>query len=145
MRKDKARLILMSLVITILFGTILLYGFTVVSKGEMNTGSILPFAITLIITIFMVFFVVRRFRDIKQGMPLEDERSKQVITHAAAKTFYVSLYWLLAISWFEPFFAKTLFQAEKLDAGQTVGGAIGGMAILFFIFWIYYNQKGQLS
>ena len=27
------------------------------------------------------------------------------------------------------------------DVSQATGAAVGGMAILFLIFWIYYNQK----
>ena len=141
MKRDKIRIILMSVVTILVLGTILLYGLMVFMKGNINFGSMMPFLIVAIITVFMVFFIVRRYRDIKQGMPLEDERSRKVVTNAAAKTFYVSLYWLLAISWFEPFFARVLFNANKLDASQTVGGAIGGMAICFFIMWFYYNHK----
>ena len=145
MKKDKTRLVLITIGTIILLATISLYGYMVVSKKEVNMGSSIAFVISLLIIVFMVFFVTRRYRDIKQGMPLEDERSKKVMTQAAAKAFYVTLYWLLAISWFEPFFAKNLFGVEKLDAGQTVGGAIAGMAIFFFIFWFYYNKKGQLN
>ena len=75
---------------------------------------------------------------------MEDERSKKVVMQASAASFQFSLYWLLAISWFEPFFARVLFGVEKLDASQTVGGAIAGMAIFFFIFWFYYDKKGKL-
>ncbi|MFC1629714.1 hypothetical protein ACFL11_00600 [Patescibacteria group bacterium] len=145
MKKNKTRLILITIVTIALLTTITLYGFTIASKGEVNIGTLIPFMIPLIIVIFMAFFITRRYKDMKQGMPLEDERSKKVITQAAAQSFYVSLYWLLVVSWFEPFFAKNLFGVEKLDAGQAIGVAIGGMAIFLFIFWFYYNKKGQLN
>lgn len=121
-----------------------LYGFIMVSSEEMTLGKLIPIVIPLIVIVFMLFFIIRRYRDIKQGMPLEDERSIKIITQAAAKSFYVSLYWLLAISWFEPFFADKLFGLDKLDASQTVGGGIAGMAIFFFVFWLYYNKKGTV-
>jgi hypothetical protein len=91
----------------------------------------------------MAFFILRRYKDIKQGMPFEDERSKKVMTSAAAHSFFISLYWLLIISMFESFFAK-MFGTEKLDASQTVGGGIAGMAIIFLICWFYYEKKGKL-
>ncbi|MFH1575463.1 MAG: hypothetical protein ABIB55_00780 [Candidatus Nealsonbacteria bacterium] len=142
MKKDKTRLILITTITIILLATISLYGYTVVSKREVTAGSLISFIIPLLVIVFMALFITKRYKDMKQGVPFEDERSKKVINQAAAKSFYVSLYWLLAISWFEPFFAKNLFGVEKLDAVQTVGGAIGGMAIFFFIFWFYYNKKG---
>lgn len=145
MEKDKTRLILIAIITITLLATITLYGFTIASKEEVNTRTLIPFMFPLIIVILMIFFITRRYKDVKEGMPLEDKRSKKVITQAAAQSFYTSLYWLLAISWFESFFAENLFGVEKLDAGQTVGGAIGGMAIFFFIFWFYYNKKGQLN
>jgi hypothetical protein len=145
MKKDRNRLILIATVTVTLLTIIVLYSFSTLSKGGVSPRSLISILIPLLVVAFMAFFITRRFKDINQGMPLEDERSKKVMTQAAAKSFYVSLYWLLAISWFESFFAENLFGVEKLDAGQTVGGAIGGMAIFFFIFWFYYNKKGQLN
>jgi len=144
MKNDKFRLTLIALGTFTLFSGVALYGFITISNKEINFGSMIPLVIPLILVIFMVFFISKRYNDIKQGMPFEDERSKKVITQAAAQSFYVSLYWLLAISWFEPFFARVLFSGEKLDASQTVGGAIAGMAVCFFIFWFYYDRKGKL-
>jgi uncharacterized membrane protein len=144
MDKDKKKLILMAiLTITLLFGVIASVCMDFSSNILDNEG-VLFYIIPLILVVFMVFFIARRYRDIKNGMPLEDERSKQVITKAAATSFQVTLYWLLAISIFEPFFAKILFSTQKLDASQTVGGAIAGMAVFFFIFWFYYDKKGKL-
>lgn len=144
MKKDKIRLLLISAGTILLLGSISLYAFMAAFKKEINLGSLMPVLVPLIIIIFMAFFIVRRYKDMKSGLPFEDERSKKVMTNAAAKSFYVSLYWLLSISWLEPLFAKILFNGQKLDASQTVGGAIAGMAILFFAFWIYYDRKGKL-
>lgn len=74
---------------------------------------------------------------------MEDERSKKVVTMAAAKAFYVSVYWLLAISIFEVFFAGIVGQ-ETLDTGQTVGGGIAGMTLIFIAFWFHYNRRSDL-
>ena len=120
------------------------YVYGMINNKEVTFGGIIPVLIPLIIVIFMVFFIARRYKDIKEGMPLEDERSRKVVTNAAAKAFQFSLYWLLTISIFESFFARVLFNSETLDAGQTVGGGIAGMALLFFGFWVYYNKKSEL-
>ena len=140
MKKDTFRVILMAIISVALLATISLYGYMVISKREVDLGSSIAFIIPLLIVVFMAFFITRRYRDIKQGMPFEDERSKRIMTQAAAKAFYVTLYWLLAISWFEEFFAG-MFGVEHLDAGQTVGGGIAGMAVAWFAFWFYYNKK----
>jgi len=144
MKKDKFRLIVMAILAILVLATAILYFSAAISGKETNSGTLIPFLIPVILVVFMIFFIKRRYKDIKEGMPTEDERSKKVIIQASAASFQFSLYWLLAISWFEPFFAKVLFGGEKLDAGQTVGGAIAGMAIFFFVFWFYYDKKGKL-
>lgn len=145
MQKDKKRLLIVGVVMTALLVVVtFFYVYGMINNKEVTFGGIIPVLIPLIIVIFMVFFIARRYKDIKEGMPLEDERSRKVVTNAAAKAFQFSLYWLLTISIFESFFARVLFNSETLDAGQTVGGGIAGMALLFFGFWVYYNKKSEL-
>jgi len=144
MKKDKTRLMLMAAITLTVSATTVIYGYMIFLRNEINLGSLIAISILLIVIVFMIFFVMRRYKDIKQGMPLEDERSNKVVTKAAAQSFYVSLYWLLAISWFESFFAQKLFGGQHLDAGQAVGGGIAGMAVIFFIFWWYYNKQDKL-
>ncbi len=144
MKNDKFRLIIMTILAIMVLGTAILYFTAIIPGKETNSGALIPFLIPVIVVVFMIFFITRRYKDIREGMPMEDERSKKVVMQASAVSFQFSLYWLLTISWLEPFFAKVLFGAEKLDASQTVGGAIAGMAIFFFIFWFYYDRKGKL-
>jgi len=144
MKNDKFRLAVMAILAFLVLGTAILYLAVAVSGKEANSGALIPFLIPVIVVVFMIFFIKKRYKDVKEGMPMEDERSKKVVIQASAASFQFSLYWLLAISWFEPFFARVLFGGQKLDAGQTVGGAIAGMAVFFFIFWFYYDKKGKL-
>ena len=144
MKKDNFRLVLMAILTFTLLAGIGTYAYTMVMEKEAAPWNILSIIIALLLVIFMVFFIVRRFRDVKAGMPFEDERSKQVMTRTAATSFYIAFYWLLFISMFEPLFAK-MFGAETLTASQTVGGGIAGMAIAFFLCWFYYNKKGKLT
>ena len=143
MKNDRKRLILMVIITILLLATISLYGFQVVSGRSMSFGSVIAFAIPALVIVFMVFFIKKGYGAVRQGMPLEDERSRKVMTQAAAQAFYISLYWLLFISFFESFFAD-MFKVEYLDAGQTVGGGIAGMAIAWIACWLYYDKKGKL-
>jgi hypothetical protein len=54
----------------------------------------------------------------------------------------MSLYWLLAIMLLQPVIADILFDSEMLDAEQALGGGITGMAIIWFLNWLYYQKKG---
>ena len=75
----------------------------------------------------------------KEGYPLKDERSKKVIEKASSLAFYVTLYLLLAIG----FLSEDVIKFR--DVSQATSLAVGGMAILFAVFWAYYNGKGDLE
>lgn len=142
-QRDLFKLSLMTALLVLILVTIAFYIPGAFKGQDFKPGSLLPIIITLLILVFMLFFIIRRFKDVKERQPLEDERSKQIITKAAARAFYISIYWLLAIGWFESFFAHKLYGLEKLDASQTAGGGIAGMALIFFIAWFYYNRQGD--
>ena len=143
MKKDKFRLFIMAAITIALLYIIFLFFFPMPVE-DLNIGEILTIVIPLVLIVFVVFFVVRRYRDIKAGMPLEDERSKKVMTKTAAMSFYTTLYWLLFISWLKGPIARML-GLEYLDAGQTAAVAILGIAVAFFGFWLYYNKKSKLD
>lgn len=143
MQKDKLRLMLIAAGTGLLLVTAVLYGIMAFGQRHVNPGDLAPLIIPLVLSVFMVFFLARRFRDVKQGMPLEDERSKKVMNRAAAVSFFISLYWLLAIGWFERLLAD-IFRLEYMTAGQATGVGIAGMAIIFSVCWLYYNKQNNI-
>jgi hypothetical protein len=108
----------------------------------MSLENILYIITPMLLAIFMIYFVYRRYRDVKSGLPLEDERSKMVINLAASRAFYITLYWLLAISMFDSIFAD-MFGVEKLEAHQAISLGIVGMALFFMGGWFYFSRKGE--
>ena len=143
MQQDKKRLLVLGLGTVFMVIIVGLVFFQAKFSGQgLNQNSLTGMFVVLIIATLLIFFLLRRYKDIKQGEPLEDERSKQVMLMAAARAFMITMYWLLSISIFEGFWADLLFNTDKLDAGQAVGGGITGMAVIFFICWVYYNRKG---
>ena len=136
-KTEKARLTLIAIVsiFVIITGTL----FAIKSFQNKNfSGGILGIIIALIILIFAIIVYKRGNKDLKGGFPLQDERSKKVMQKAMSMAFLVSLYLLLAIGWLSEGVIK--FR----DVSQATGTAVGGMALLFLIFWIYYNSKGGI-
>ncbi|MFA6255396.1 MAG: hypothetical protein WC675_05215 [Patescibacteria group bacterium] len=144
MKKDKIRLILIATGTILLLTTAILYSLMIAQKEKINLGNLIPLIIPLLIIIFMAFFIIRRYKGIKSGMPLEDEYSKKVMLKASSVSYYLTLYWLLFIGWFEEPIAN-LFGLQHLDAGQTTGAGIVGMAIFLFALWFYYSKKPNLA
>ena len=103
-------------------------------KGNI-AGGVSGVLIAIIILVFAIFVFRRGNRDMKEGDPLKDERSKKVIEKASSLAFYVTLYLLLAIG----FLSDDIIKFR--DVSQATSIAVAGMAILFAAFWAYYNRK----
>jgi len=105
--------------------------------AEFSSTNIFQFGVLFIIVAFAVYIGFKKLGNAKRGEPVEDELSKKVKTKAAAMSYYVSLYWFLVL----------MYISDKLDleTNTTLGIAILGMAIFWFVFWIYYNSKGNTN
>lgn len=140
---QKEKLLLLSLVsgtIFMLIGVIA-YLYALGQKGELDFYEIMAMSIPVMIAVGMAILIKRRVIDYKKGLPMDDERSKNIMHVAAARSFYMSLYWVFAISMFERPLAD-LFQVKKITASQVISLAIIGMAVFFFGNWFYLNRKG---
>lgn len=100
---------------------------------------ILPTLVGAMILLFMIPFIKKRYFDVKAGYPIEDERSKKVMNNAAAKSYLASIYWLLALGWLSD--GVINFR----DISQAMGMGILGMAVIFGLFYVYYNRKEDIE
>lgn len=130
----KARLIGIIILSLLVISMGILLAVNTFRKGDLG-GGILGIIIVITILALAIFVYMRGNRDLKDGFPLKDERSRRVIEKASSTAFYISLYLLLAIGFFSDDFMK--FR----DVSQATSVAVGGMAILFLISWAYYNRK----
>jgi len=132
--KDKIRMSAILIVSLFVIATGTLFSLTSFMKGDI-AGGVAGGFIAITILVFAIFVFVRGSRDMKKGFPLRDERSIKVLEKASSKAFYVSLYLLLAIG----FLSDDLIKFR--DISQAIGIAVGVMAILFAVFWVYYSRK----
>ena len=95
--------------------------------------------IAVLVLVIAVIYLKRSYGSIKKGLPVEDERSKKVMTKALANAYLISLFWLLAISW------ASYNIIEFQDVSQAIGKGIIGMAVIFGICYFYFNMRGDLE
>jgi len=132
--RDKVRLITIAMVSLFVIITGILFSYSSF-KNQETAGGILGIIIAFIIIIFAIIVYKRGNKDLKQGLPLKDERSQKVMRKAMSMAFLVSIYLLLAMG----FLSENIIKFR--DVSQATSAAIGGMALLFLIFWIYYNKQ----
>ena len=90
------------------------------------------FVIIILMVMFLVFFIPR-FITGRNDLVHDDEYSKKLVHLASARSFIVSLYSWLVIMYFIDDFA---------EPSTAIGAGISIMAIIFFIFAIFYNFRG---
>jgi len=132
--KDKIRMTAIMIVSLFVIATGTLFSLKSFINGEI-AGGVMGIVIAITILAFAIFVFRRGNRDLKKGFPLQDERSKRVMQKAMSMSFLVSLYLLLAVG----FLSDDVIKFR--DVSQATSIAVGGMAILFAVFWIYYNRK----
>jgi len=127
------------LIVGILFAsTIILFAITSgVKKNNILVTSISGIIALTIITFFIVY-TKRQLSSVKNGLPVEDERSKKVMNTAFAKAYLISIWYLLILSWA----SDSLIQFR--DVSQALGMGILGMATIFGLCWVYYNVKPNI-
>ena len=135
MNKVKITLIAQIIVLVLVISTFALWLVTALQKDKDFKNLLIGLPI-IIIGAIMVPLLIRNFKSIRQNMPAADERSKRAVTRAAALSFYISIYLLLAIGWFgDDYFERP---------SQATGYGIMGMAVIFLISWFYFDRKGKL-
>nr|MCK4929628.1 hypothetical protein [Nanoarchaeota archaeon] len=132
--KDKIKLTAIMIVSLLVIATGTLFSLMRFMKGDV-AGGVTGALIAIIVLVFAISVLIRANRDLKKGVPWRDERSRKVIEKASSMAFYVSIYMLLAIGWL----SEDVIHFR--DVSQATGLAIGIMAILFAVFWVYYNRK----
>lgn len=98
---------------------------------EVDLGEIVTAVVAAVVILFGLFIGIRRIKDVRKNLPVEDERSKKIMKNAGATSFYLSLYLWLALMFFE--------EGINLEKHSLIGLGILGMAIIFALSWIYHN------
>lgn len=133
-KTDKIRLIAIAILCLFVIATGTLYAVNAFENKDI-AGAVVGVVIAITIIVFALFLLIKGNRDVKEGYPLKDERSKRVLEKASSMAFYITLYLLLAIG----FLSDSTIKFR--DVSQATSVAVGGMTLLFLILWIYYNKK----
>jgi Ca2+/Na+ antiporter len=123
-------LILSSLVILVLA-----IGATTLFMKENSLGTAFLMLSLILFLSLMAVFLKKSYRDMKAGIPAQDERSKKVRLYAAGYSYFFSLYLWLALLMFQKHF----------DHDDILLTGLLGMGIIFGVSWIIVNKKKGLD
>lgn len=137
--KDKISLTAISIISLLVIATGTAFSLMRFMKGDV-AGGVTGALIAIIVLVFAIFVFIRGNRDMKKGFPLRDERSKKIIVLAGYKTFLISIWYLLILSWI-----ANAGWIQFRDVSQALGAGILGMAIIFGLCWLWVNRKAELE
>lgn len=102
--------------------------------SELKRAGLAEFGIILLLVAFALFFGYKRIQSHKTGEPQEDEMSKNILRNSASYSYYISLYWWLAVGYFS--------DKLKYETHTVIGAGIVGMAAIFAISWVILYIRG---
>lgn len=135
--KDRMRFYSIAIVFVLVISTALLLAATLAKKGQAQ-DAVLPVVAAAVLAVLAARFLGDAWEKLKNGIPLEDERSLRVTDKAGAWTFYTSIYMLLATGWYHAYLVDQ--GLPGLEVRHVTGGAIIAMAMLFG-FWSWYHGR----
>ena len=100
-------------------------------------------SIAILVVILAVIFIgknLKNVKDAKKGLTIEDERSRKVSLLAGAKSFQISIWYLLVLMW-----VSSVLEIIPLNTEQALGAGILGMAIIYGITWLWANKQEDLD
>ena len=136
--RDKIRITMGFLVSALVILSISVY---IMSAGSLELSEILIFPIVIVLVLFATFFVTKRAKAYKAGLPFDDELEKKVKWKAGYYTFLVTIYVALGTAWYSDF----LEEAGTPILGRYVAYiVILSSALLYFIFYLYLSRRGDV-
>jgi len=138
---DKKRVLLIAILTLAFVAGILFWGIPLYFEGRYFEGVSLS-AAALIVAFFGFKMLYAVLKNVNKGYPLEDERLMRIKTRAAAYAFYIGIYWILAIMWFEDVIVKYL---PNFDISSAAGAAIMGQAVIFGLAYWILSSKGDVK
>ena len=104
------------------------------TKASLSTFEYAVAGLVLIAVLFSLVLGIKRLKQQKKGLAVDDELSHLIKQKAAASAFMWSFYlWIMII---------LFFPDSSLGLEIPIGMGILAMGILFMGFWVYYTKSG---
>ena len=132
----KRKFIAMVSVLALVLISLVLWAISAYRQHDASPAELsLQFIILLLLLAFLVPLLIRMRRDIKRGLPIEDERSKRIAFLAGYYAYLVSIYLWLGIMYFEQYFTVS----------SACAAAILGSSVTFGLSYVLLSRKPKIN
>ncbi len=105
-----------------------------------NWTTLLSAAILVSMAAIALIVARKKMRDLKSGIPSEDERSLAIRMRAGYLAFYISLYFILGMSFFHAILEDN--QVTSLPTSEWLMIYVAAMGSIFLVLNTYLSRKG---
>jgi len=105
-----------------------------------NWATLMSAAILVSMAAIAVIVARKKLKELKSGIPSEDERSRAIRMRAGYLAFYISLYFVLGMSFFHAILEDN--QVSSLPISEWLMVYVAAMGSIFLVLNAYLSRKG---
>jgi len=111
-----------------------------VSGSAGNLWTLVPALILVIMAMIALVVARKKMKELKSGIPSEDERSSAIRMRAGYLAFFISLYFVLGMSFFHAMLEDN--QVSSLPTSEWLMVYVAAMGSIFLALNAYLTRKG---
>ena len=117
-----------------------LFAIVSVNGSVDNWWMLVPAAILVIMAAIALIVARKKMKDLKSGIPSQDERSRAIRMRAGYLAFYISLYFILGMSFVHAILEDN--QVSSLPTSEWLMIYVAAMGSIFLVLNVYLTRKG---
>ena len=108
--------------------------------GSDNWATVMSAVVLVTMALVALVVVRKRLKELKSGFPKEDERSTAIKMRAGYLAFFVSLYFIMGMSFVHAMLEDN--QVSSLPTSEWLMIYVAAMGSIFLVVNAYLNRKG---
>lgn len=144
---DKRKLLFMKLIGGVFTAGIIIFLASIfiveIASGTFNITLFIILVPAILIIAVLLILIKRQSEGVESGIPIDDEMSKRIKERAGYLTYNISIYFLLALMWYNLFFVDQ-FNIPQIPMNYLIFGIMFFMFIVYGINWVILNKKGGI-
>lgn len=111
------------------------------SAGQIDNAWVIVSAMIVVsIGVVAIISIRKSMKDLKSGYPMDDEMSKAIKMRAGYLAFFISLYFLFAMSFVHSIFDDSM--VAQMPTSEWLMIYVAAMGTIFLATHTYYKRKG---
>lgn len=111
--------------------------------NEMFWVTMVPLIAAIIVTLGIIV-AWRAVKERRSGFPLKDERTTRLQGKAATLTFYIGVWYLLLLNYYNIYRIEFL-DLEELGSMAVINSAVILMGLSYIALYAYFNKKEDVA